>query len=1527
LPAHAAVTVIDYYRLGEADTNALAGATVNSNSTDSASTKHLARVGTPAYSSDVSAGAALRAGSRLAVSFSGSGQYLTNTILTNVTDNFGIEAWVRPNSVSGGHTIAYNGHTGSNGWGLHQSSSNYTALFGGVIQFGAAPVATNVWTHVAVVRASGTATLYVNGIPIATSGSGVGVPAGGFAIGAPGQGTLTENFNGLIDEVRVFTFGAGLFSTNDLLINAPLASTNIPQLTMADTLQVDNNANGRANAGDTLRYTVVLRNNSSNTLTNVVFNSPAVGNAPLVGGSVRATLLARNDGPPSNSVPGNSFHGPLNTTLNVPAVSGLLSNDFVGVPAGQIASFGGGSFGGSVTSLAAGATTNPPGLGALTVNGDGSLTFVPTATFNGLVTFQYRLTNATGFSDATATLAVGVRPSATNDAFNVTGNTLLDTTLIPQSVLGNDAGSVTGISANTAPANGTLSFTAATGNFLYTPNAGFTGADSFTYTLTNGFGAVVGTVNLTVANKIWFIDGASVAGTADGRANTPFKTLAAFSAANDGAAGHPADNDTILLRDGIYTNSLTLRNGQRVFGDGTSGTLAAAFGFALAPGSAEAAGVPVSGFSATRPTIATAAGNGVNLASGNTIRGLNIASTTAGFGLSGGAVGSLTVAQCSKTGMGGALNITNSGAFGANVAFDVMESTVSVGANLSLTNVTGTLTVTSAFAGFAGSAANFAAVNISGGSVSLTYPGNVNKTSAGPAVSVSGGHTGTLIFSSTNAVVANAGTGLQFDNADGAYNFNGTNTLNGGDAGIDIVNGSGGTFTFSTNSSILNPTGPAFVVSNSTANVTYNGALTQGNSATLVGITNHSVGTVTFQTGTLTATAGTGLQFDNADGTYNFFGLVTLNGGDAGIDIVNGSGGNFTFNNAPITNPSGAAFVVSGGGGSIGHAGTITKSTAGRLVDIQGRTGGSVTLTGNLSSTSLSTGLLCQNNTGGTITFSGTSKVVNTGANPAVTLANNTGATINFTGGGLALTTTSGAGFSATGGGTVSVTTGANPNTIVSTTGQPLNVASTTIGGSGLTFQSIACNGAVAGIVLNSTGAGGLTVTGTGTTPGSGGTIQNTTGRGASFISANNITLKNMNFTSAGTTDLDATNGGLSTGDNLACNAAIHLQTVTTVTLDNLNLTGGAEMGINGNTVANFTFNNSTITDAGNEPDEDGIHFYNMSGTSVISNSTIRCTVGTPNTTGGDDHMNLQMQSGTLNLTIAGGSITNANKGSGYLFGIRGTANATITLANASSRGNFSGGIVADAFDNAIMNLTVSNSISSGNNDQLSVSAGDNSRVELDANSNTLSSVATADFVVVSLLGSAFDNGFIFDARIRNNNITVANGLTADGIVVFNAGGGAMNVAITGNTIDYAGTQRAILMQTGQDGAGAIQGTVTGNNIDIKLDGVGNAVAGILAQSAITSPTGDGASICADIGGAGALANTFTHSLGGALAAGDIRVRQRLNGTARLPGYAGSATDTAAVIAYLNGRNVEVSPSTATVETTGFSGGAACTQP
>lgn len=115
-----------------------------------------------------------------------------------------------------------------------------------------------------------------------------------------------------------------------------------------------------------------------------------------------------NDGPAPNSVPGDDYHAFVDVPIQIMS-PGLLANDVVGVPAGQISSFGGGSLGGNVTSNAAGSTVTFGDVGELTVLANGALAFRPTTGFTGAFTFQYRVTNAHGSGDATVTIFVGER--------------------------------------------------------------------------------------------------------------------------------------------------------------------------------------------------------------------------------------------------------------------------------------------------------------------------------------------------------------------------------------------------------------------------------------------------------------------------------------------------------------------------------------------------------------------------------------------------------------------------------------------------------------------------------------------------------------------------------------------------------------------------------------------------------------------------------------------------------------------------------------------------------------------------------------------------------------------------------------------------------------------------------------------------------------------------------------------------------------------------------------------------------------
>jgi len=208
-------------------------------------------------------------------------------------------------------------------------------------------------------------------------------------------------------------------------------------------------------------------------------------------------------------------------------------------------------------------------------------------------------------------------------------------------------------------------------------------------------------------------------------------------------------------------------------------------------------------------------------------------------------------------------------------------------------------------------------------------PSMINQSGTGSAVTVAGGHTGTLQLLAGNTVTAINGTGLQFDDADGNYSFDGDVALSGGDAGIDIIGGSDGTFTF-TNTDITDPTGSAIQVgtpgvagSGGTADITLASmsSITQANNAPTVVVLGNHTGTLTHE-GSIAATDGTGLQFGEAatgaNGNYNFNGSATLNGGDAGVDILGNSLGTFTFADLDITSPTGPgpAFNINGMGGT-----------------------------------------------------------------------------------------------------------------------------------------------------------------------------------------------------------------------------------------------------------------------------------------------------------------------------------------------------------------------------------------------------------------------------------------------------------------------------------------------------------------------------------------------------------------------------------------------------------------------------------
>ena len=137
--------------------------------------------------------------------------------------------------------------------------------------------------------------------------------------------------------------------------------------------------------------------------------------------------------------------------------------------------------------------------GAVTFAG-GSVTYTPNANFSGSDSFTYTVSDGNGGTD-TATVDVTVTP--VNDAPVAVDDTTStnEDTPVTVDVVSNDTdveGDPLTVSAVTQGTNGTVTF--AGGTVTYTPNANFSGPDTFTYTVSDGNGGTdTATVDVTVS--------------------------------------------------------------------------------------------------------------------------------------------------------------------------------------------------------------------------------------------------------------------------------------------------------------------------------------------------------------------------------------------------------------------------------------------------------------------------------------------------------------------------------------------------------------------------------------------------------------------------------------------------------------------------------------------------------------------------------------------------------------------------------------------------------------------------------------------------------------------------------------------------------------------------------------------------------------------------------------------------------------------------------------------------------------------
>ncbi|MDR7090925.1 retention module-containing protein [Cellvibrio fibrivorans] len=135
------------------------------------------------------------------------------------------------------------------------------------------------------------------------------------------------------------------------------------------------------------------------------------------------------------------------------------------------------------------AVSGQPTNGSVSLNpATGSFVYTPNANYNGSDSFIVTISDGKGGA-TTSRINIGVTP--VNDApvsNNQNLSTPEDTPINGQISASDIDGGALGYLISGSPANGSVTLNAATGSFVYTPNAGYNGSDSFVVTISDGNG-------------------------------------------------------------------------------------------------------------------------------------------------------------------------------------------------------------------------------------------------------------------------------------------------------------------------------------------------------------------------------------------------------------------------------------------------------------------------------------------------------------------------------------------------------------------------------------------------------------------------------------------------------------------------------------------------------------------------------------------------------------------------------------------------------------------------------------------------------------------------------------------------------------------------------------------------------------------------------------------------------------------------------------------------------------------------------
>jgi large repetitive protein len=596
-------------------------------------------------------------------------------------------------------------------------------------------------------------------------------------------------------------------------------------------------------------------------------------------------------------------------------------------------------------------------------------------------TVSFSVTDSVGGTTASpATRAINVSeanqpPAAVDHSYTAVGNTPLGVGTSPSApaatVSGSllngdsdpDSGGLVSVTGNTTPAHGSVTVNP-DGTFTYLPNAGFSGTDSFQYTITDSDDpqnpkTATATATITVGPVVWYVDNSKSAG--NGEANTPFNTLAAANS----AAG---TNSIIFLYQGnaTYTGGVNMKSGEDLWGQ-PHGLTVDGFSLVAAGGSAPAI------------TNTNIGGDGIDLAENADVEGVNV-SSPAGNGVAASNVSDATV--------GGTNAVAISGAGGIGIRISGGTGNF----NFANTSVTGSAANSVSIAGHTGGTINI------GGSITDNGTGIVLSGNSGATI----GFGGTLTIS-TGTSTGFSATGGGTVTATGTGSTITTTTA----TALSVQNttiGSSGLQFRSISSNGANP-GISLSSTGTSGGLTVTGTGSAGSGGTIQGsagngVTLSSTSFPSFTDMVITGNAADGINGSQVNGLTLASSTVSANGtqnnvsgeNDDGLDFSpNGTGspdgltGTVTISNSVITGSADNNAVISDTSGSLNL--TVTGSAFSSDNATTGNDGLHIDSNGSTNATVSVTGSTFTNNFGDHFQFS--TGTTSTGTN-SVTFSSNT---------------------------------------------------------------------------------------------------------------------------------------------------------------------------------------------------------------------------------------------------------------------------------------------------------------------------------------------------------------------------------------------------------------------------------------------------------------------------------------------------------------------------------------------------------